>query len=207
MTAARRLQLIPIEEYLAGELASPVKHEYLGGVVYAMAGGSYSHTLIASNILGALHAQLRGRKCRALNFDAKIRVRLAHQTRFYYPDALVVCEPGDPRARFQDHPVVVVEVLSRSTLRTDTGEKKDAYLSLPTVAAYLLVEQESAAIVVMRRTDSGFVREVYEGMTSVIPLPEIDANLALADVYETVEFVPELESDDSLADPSAESPR
>jgi Uma2 family endonuclease len=88
---------------------------------------------------------------------------------------------------------VIVEVLSRETRRTDEGEKKDAYLTIPSLQAYLLVEQEMPAVTVNRRVEQGFVREVYTGLNAVIPLPEFDTELPLSEIYEDVEFTPETE--------------
>jgi Uma2 family endonuclease len=191
MSAAPKLNPISVEDYLAGELRSPVKHEYVAGVVHAMAGARNVHNIIATNVLGALHGRLRGRRCRPFNSDTKIRISLPSHTRFYYPDASVVCDQNPPDDSFQDNPVVIVEVLSRATRRIDGGEKQDGYLTIPTLAVYLLVEQEAAAVVAQRRTEHGFVREVYEGRAATIPLPEIEAELPLADIYDGVEFSPE----------------
>jgi Uma2 family endonuclease len=191
MTAAQKLNLISVEDYLAGELVSPVKHEYLGGVVHAMAGARNLHNIIATNILGSLHARLRGRHCRPFNSDTKIRVRLPTQWRFYYPDASVICRPNPPDDSYQDDAAVIVEVLSKATRRIDEVEKKDAYLTIPSLFAYILVDQESAAVVVHRRTEQGFVREVYLGLEAVVPLPEVEVELPLAEVYEDVQFSPE----------------
>jgi hypothetical protein len=82
--------------------------------------------------------------------------------------------------------------LSTKTRRIDDGEKKDAYLTIPSLSVYLLVEQEIPAVVALRRTEHGFVREVYEGLNAVIPLGEVGTMLPLAELYETVEFQPEL---------------
>jgi len=196
MTAADKLNLISAADYLAEELVSPIKHEYLGGSVYAMAGERNVHNIIATNTLGSLHARLRGRRCRPFNSDTKIRVRLPTQWRFYYPDASVVCRQNPPDESFQDDAAVIVEVLSRSTRRIDEGEKRDSYLTIPSLWAYVLIDQESAAVVVHRRTEQGFVREVYEGQGAVIPLPEIEIELPLAEIYEGVEFSPETAPDD-----------
>lgn len=191
MSAFKKLELISVEEYLAGELVSRVKHEYVGGVVYAMAGAKNSHNIIATNILGLLHGKLRGKKCRPFNSDTKIRVRLPTQWRFYYPDCSIVCRPNPQDDSFQDDPVVIFEVLSKSTRRTDEGEKKDAYLTIPSLSVYAIVEQDSAQIVIYRRTETGFIPEVYEGMNTIIPLAEIDTELPLEEVYSGVEFLPE----------------
>jgi Uma2 family endonuclease len=197
MSAVPRWNLIAVEDYLAGELVSPIKHEYLGGVLYAMAGARNAHNLIASNTLVALGSRLRGKSCRAYNSDTKIRLRLPQQVRFYYPDVSVICRPNPPGDSFQDEPAVLVEVLSRRTRRTDEGEKKDAYLTIPSLSCYLLVEQETAAVVVFRRTEQGFVREVHQGLDAVIPVREIGIDLPLAEVYDGVEFTPEATEDEA----------
>jgi Uma2 family endonuclease len=195
MTAAKKLNLISVEDYLAGELVSPIKHEYLGGFVYAMAGARNVHNIIAVNVVSTLHARLRGKPCRPFNSDTKIRIRLPAQVRFYYPDGSVSCRPNPQDDSFQDDPAVLVEVLSQKTRRIDEGEKKDAYLTIPSLSVYLLVEQETAAVTAFRRTEHGFVREVYEGLDAVVPLAEIEISLPLAGVYETVEFHPEVEDE------------
>jgi len=191
MTAAEKLNLISVEDYLAGELISPVKHEYLDGVVYAPAGARNAHNLIASNTLVALGSLLRGLRCRPFNSDTKIRIRLPAQVRFYYPDASVICRPNPQTDSFQDEPAALFEVLSRRTRRIDEGEKKDAYQTIPSLNVYVLLEQESPAAVVFRRTERGFVREVYQGLDAVVPLREIEIDFPLAEVYEGVEFLPE----------------
>src|SRR6266849_615354 len=196
MSTAEKLNLVSVEDYLAGELISPVKHEYLGGVVYAMAGARNAHNMIATNTLSALGSRLRGRRCRPFNSDTKIRVRLPAHVRFYYPDVPVTCRPNPQTASFQDEPAALFEVLSRRTRRIDEGEKKDAYLTIPSLSVYVLIEQDAAAVVAYRRTDAGFVREVYEGLDAVIPLGEIGIELPLAEIYETVEFAPEPEEDE-----------
>jgi Uma2 family endonuclease len=195
MRTAKKLNLVSVGDYLAGELISPVKHEYVGGIVYAMAGARNVHNLIATNLIGALHARLRGRPCRPFNSDTKIRIRLPAQTRFYYPDASVICRPNSQTDSFQDEPAVLFEVLSRGTRRIDEGEKKDAYLTIPSLAVYVLIEQDTAGAVAVRRTEGGFVREVYEGNGAVLPLGEVGIDLPLAEIYEGVEFVPEPEED------------
>lgn len=188
MSAVRKTELVSIDEYLAGELVSPVKHEYLGGIVYGRPGTRNSHNLIASNTLGSLGSRLRGHRCRPYNSDTKVRIRLPTHIRFYYPDVSVICRENPQTDSFQDEPAVIVEVVSRKTRRIDEGEKKDAYATVPSLAAYLIVEQETATVVAFRRTDQGFVREVYAGLDAVIPLAEIETELPLTEVYDGVEF-------------------
>src|SRR5438270_5769414 len=153
MSTAKRLSFVSVEDYLDGELVSPIKHEYLAGVVYAMAGARNAHNLIATNAIAALHTRLRGRPCRVYNSDTKIRIRLPTHVRFYYPDASVICRPNPQTDSFQDEPAALFEVLSRGTRRIDEGEKKDAYLTIGSLGVYVLIEQETPAAIVFRRTD------------------------------------------------------
>lgn len=192
MAAAKKTEPMSVEEYLAREEASLRKHEYVDGTVYAMAGARNVHNLIASNLLGALHARLRGGTCRVYNSDTKIRLRLGSQTRFYYPDLSVVCRSNPPTDTFQDEPAALFEVLSEGTRRTDEGEKKEAYLALPSLDVLVLVEQDFPAVVVFRRSPAGIVREILQGLETVLPLPEIACELPLAEIYDGVVFPEEM---------------
>jgi len=191
MSTARKLDLISPSHYLADELQSVTKHEYLGGVVYAMSGANNRHNRIATNLTGSLVVRLRGRRCEAFNSDTKVRIQFPTHTRFYYPDAMVVCRSNPESDSFQETPSLLVEVLSRSTRRTDEGEKRDAYLTIPSLMHYWMVEQEEAVVVAYRRADQGFVREVYQGLEAVIALSDLGIDLPLAEIYERVEFSPE----------------
>ena len=188
MSIAKQWDLVSIEDYLARELDSPTKHEYLGGIVYAMSGGRIRHNLIATNAAGALWARLRNKPCHAFNSDMKIRIRLPGHTRFYYPDASVVCQMNPQDELFQDAPVLLVEVLSDSTRRLDLGEKREAYFSIASLELYLTIEPSTPTVVGFRRTESGFVREVWHGLDAVIAIPELDLELPLSELYEGVDL-------------------
>jgi Uma2 family endonuclease len=172
--------------YLADEVRSPARREYVGGFPYGMSGASNTHNRIASNILIAIGSRLRGRPCQAFNSDTKVRIRLPFQLRFYYPDVTVTCRPNPPDDSFQDAPAVVIEVLSPSTRRIDEGEKMLAYTAIASLGVYMLVEPDRAEIVLLRRIADGFVREVHDGLDATIPLPEIGCELPLAEAYDGV---------------------
>jgi Uma2 family endonuclease len=195
LTAAKKLQLVSVEDYLEGELTSPIKHEFSGGVVYAMAGAKNLHNRIAGNIFARLHVRLLGKPCQPYNSDTKVHVRYPTYDKFYYPDVSVVCDSNPEDDSYQDRPVVIFEVLSRKTRRIDEGEKKEAYLTIPTLQLYALVEQETAKIVAFRRIAGKFVGEVYEGLDAVLPLPAIGIELPLAEIYADLQLVPEPEAE------------
>lgn len=188
MTAAKEIPIISVEDYLAGELASEVRHEYLGGYVYVMAGGTIVHNRVAVNFLRIISSKLQGRPCEPFNSDMKVRVRFPMHTRFYYPDAMVVCDSNSANQTFQDRPVLIAEVISDSTRRIDEGEKREAYLTIPTLSHYLLIETDSPRVVVHQRTEQGFVPRLYDGIDAVIPLEVIRAEVPLAEFYDRVNF-------------------
>ncbi len=188
MSTVRNSQPISVRDYLEGEQCAKRKHEYLEGFVYAMAGATNLHNRIATNATVSLGSQLRGRPCQVFNSDTKIRLQFAHGTRFYYPDALVVCEPNSNNDVFHDCPVVIVEVVSESTRRTDEYEKREAYLSIGSLIAYILIEQTAAIVLVYRRSSNGFVCETFTSLDAVISLSEIGCNLKLNDIYQNVTF-------------------
>ena len=189
MTAERATdELMTVADYLEWEEGEEQRHEYVGGMVYDMAGSTLAHVAISTNVAVCLGVQLRGKPCRPFGPDLKVRIQYPTHTRFYYPDCSVVCDVRFSQAHFVDNPVVIVEVLSPSTRRTDESEKREAYLSIGSLRVYVLLEQERAGAVVWRRGDQGFAREVYEGLEAVIALPEIEARLPLAEAYEAVRF-------------------
>lgn len=191
MPALGKAAFRSIEDYLADEEIAEVKHEYLGGSVHPMAGGTAAHAGISANAIGSLGDQLRGKPCRTFTSDLKVRIDLPEHTRFYYPDLQVVCHPGAGDDRYQDRPTVVIEVLSESTRRTDLGEKKDAYLAIPSLKVLLLAESDLPYVLVYRRRPTGgFATEIRDGMDAVIPLPEIEASLPLAELYDRIVFPP-----------------
>ena len=188
MNTASKFAKLSVADYLAGELDARQRHEYVEGNVYMMVGGTNAHNRIATNATVTLGGQLKGNPCQVFNSDTKVRIKTRTGTRFYYPDAMVACDVNPDSDVFQDAPVVLIEVLSPGTRRTDDTEKKDANLSIDSLKVYLLVEQSTTEAKVYRRTESGFEVEHYAGFDATIPLPEIDCHLAFAELYEDVQF-------------------
>ena len=109
----------------------------------------------------------------------------------YYSDVTVVCRQNRQDDSFQDEPAVIVEVVSESTRRTDEGEKRDAYLTIPTLGAYVLLEQSAPAALVYERrggSEPGFRRVVISGGDAIIRLEGVGIELPLSEVYEGIEF-------------------
>ena len=192
----QRSSLISPEEYLAGELNSQTKHEYLGGIVYAMAGARNVHNRIAGNIYLALGNRLLGHKCQPFNSDTKVHVIMpSGQIRFYYPDVQVVCEENPLEETFQDRPVVVVEVLSPSTRRTDEFEKLEAYTTIPTLETYFLVDSNRWRVTVHQRSPLGFERTVLQGESDNVRLPSLNLEVPISEFYRNATLLPPSEEE------------
>ena len=138
------------QAYLAWEAEQSTKHEYHDGEVFAMAGASDAHVTVAGNVYMALRNHLRGSPCSVFISDMKLRVE--EDNAFFYPDVFVTCAESD---RGQSHsksaPVLVVEVLSPATSAYDRGAKFAAYLKLPTLREYALIDPERLSLDLFRR--------------------------------------------------------
>lgn len=187
MTAVEKPQLLSIEEYIEGEKLSEVRHEYIGGLVYAMAGASDEHNAISLNLASALLAHLRGKSCRVFMADSKARLRADAEDIFYYPDLMVACDPRDTNRFFKRFPRVLVEVLSESTERIDRREKFLSYTQIETLEEYILVAQDKMEVTLFRRANR-WQAELFNAATQSLPLASIDFSIALPAIYEGVKI-------------------
>ena len=171
---------LSLEEYLALEERSEVRHEYLGGHVYAMSGASKRHNLIVGNLVFALRSVARVPPCRIYSEAVKLR---AAPNVIYYPDVMVACGPDNGDPLIEDAPCLLVEVVSPGTERTDRFEKRLAYRQIPTLLAYLIVDRETRQVERHWREPQGpWQSEVISG-TGRLPLPCPPGELALDEVY------------------------
>ncbi len=174
-------------DYLEGEQLSPIKHEYIAGQVFAMAGASESHVTIALNLATLLRAHVRGGPCRVYISDMKVRVDAADS--FFYPDVFVTCHPGDAgEPLMKRQPTLIVEVLSDSTAAFDRGAKFAHYRQLPSLKEYVLIETERMAIDVFRRDGDGQWAFHPFSAGQTLDLASIDFRCPMSAIYEDVVF-------------------
>ncbi|BAZ41275.1 hypothetical protein NIES4101_72370 [Calothrix sp. NIES-4101] len=178
------VHFLTIEEYLKFELESDIRHEYVDGEIFAMAGASEEHNLIAINIIALLRPHLRGTPCRAFVSDMKVKIKVQKADIFYYPDLLVTCDPNDKEKYFKTRPTLIVEVLSNSTKNTDKREKRINYQSIESLQEYVLVSQEEIKVEVYHRdTQGNWLLEIL-GKDDELSLNSIGLSLTMADIYE-----------------------
>ena len=180
--------LVTVDDYLEGEQATEVKHEYLAGQVVAMGGASDKHGLIAGALYAALLPAARRKACQLFSAEMKVRVDHDGESYFYYPDLLLSCQPDDKEsAYYRRHPCLLVEVLSPSTERIDTREKLFAYRLLPSLREYLLLRQDRVQADLYQWSDEGrWQHHVLGQPDDALALRCLDAAVSLRDVYADV---------------------
>jgi Uma2 family endonuclease len=170
-------------DYLAFEATREGRHEYVGGLVVAMAGGTIEHGRLVSRLTALLSAALEGRPCVVLPADVRVRIRPAD--RATYPDLHVVCgplerDPDDDQAVV--NPVLIVEVLSEGTAESDRGDKFADYRRLRSLREYVLVSQRERRIDVYRRDGRRWVLDEH-GRGEEVGLESLSVTLRVDDVY------------------------
>jgi Uma2 family endonuclease len=174
-----------VEDYLAFEDSSQVRHEYVGGEIHAMAGESVAHNTIAGNIFAALRTKLRGGPCRVFIENVKLHLQVAREDVFYYPDVVVSCHPtGFDRISVR-LPTLVVEVLSPSTESVDRREKKMSYQQCATLEEYVIVAQERREVTIFRRANH-WVPEVVTALDGIADFRSLQQALTVSEIYEDV---------------------
>ena len=191
MALPQTLSVFTPEDYLYLERSSEIRHEYLDGLVYAMAGESLDHSTICFNLAVHVGTQLIGKSCRG--FSPNMKVRAGRGGLYAYPDLMIVCgEPSfdDEHGDVITNPTVIFEVLSRSTEAYDRGEKFLRYSTeIETLRDYVLVSQDKPRIEhFSRQPDGTWPRTEVEGLTSALTVSSINCQIALADVYSRIVF-------------------
>jgi len=178
------------EEYWALEEASPIKHEYFDGRIYAMSGGSNARATLCLNAAATLRHLLRGKPCRAVGSEQRVKVEATGLET--YPDAAVHCPPFRFKGRQKEvllSPTVLVEVLSPSTVGYDRGKKFENYKQIETLTDYLLVSQHTVQIDHYRKLENGdWNLHTSTSLDDMLSLESIDCVLPVREVYEDVEF-------------------
>ena len=188
MTALQKLIHLTEQDYLAFELTAELRHEYVDGQLYAMAGASERHNRISLNVGFHLRAAARGGHCGVFVSDMKLKI--AWRNAYYYPDVMLVCNAQDNGEYYKQQPCFIAEVLSPGTANTDRREKLLAYQKIPGLRYYLLIssEQKQVEYFVRDAQDEWQTALLEAGETLAIDCENYHAVLSLGDIYEDVVF-------------------
>ncbi len=173
-----------VAEYCAAESQAEVRHEFVNGEIFSMAGASKRHNRLALRIAGEIERHLRGGPCQAFMSDMKVHIVPGTEELFYYPDIVVTCDPRDRQnTHHLHHPKLIIEVLSPATDRIDRREKLFAYLQIDTLEEYILIEQDFPEARTHHRAN-GWKPQVS---TETLHLASIGLHLPLADIFRDLE--------------------
>lgn len=189
--AVRREKTYTAKEYLALEAAATERSEFYNGVIYTMAGGSFNHDMISGNVYAALHAFARTASCTAFTSNMKLKIK-AHNL-YHYPDAMLIYGTPKFEKNRKDvvlNPLILVEVLSKSTESYDRGKKFEYYRSLPTFQEYLLIDQERIYVEHYHRLHIGrWEYTILVDLTEAVKLQSIPLEIPVRHLYEQVDWL------------------
>lgn len=186
MSVPRKLQRLSVDEYLEAEKDSPVRHEYVDGQIYAMAGASDRHNRVSINLTSKLDDHLGDGPCEVFMADMKVWVS---ETVFYYPDVVVACDGPSADAYYRKQPRLIIEVSSPGTERIDRSEKLLAYKHVKSLKEYVIVSQDRVRIEVFRRGRGD--RWSWQELTKLgdeLRLESVGLTLTVGQVYRRVKF-------------------
>jgi Uma2 family endonuclease len=158
-----------------------IKHEYINGQIYMMAGASRNHNRVVGRFFAKLFTHLAGTRCEVFQSDMKVGIRLAHEVHFYYPDVQVSCADETDKY-YNTSPCLIVEVLSDSTARIDRIEKLSAYTRLPSLQEYVLCSQDSPVVEIYRKRTAWQVEYYVSGQSFM--LESVDLALPVDELYQ-----------------------
>lgn len=186
----KRTQTYTVAEYLAMEEVAEYRSEYFEGEIFAMAGGSPSHDRIASDCDRFIGDAIQGKGCET--FTSNMKVRIENSNAYYYPDLSVACGAefdGNGQGALIN-PILLIEVLSKSTEAFDRGKKFHRYKQIKSFREYVLISQDEPHIDVSFKTDDGIWRlDSYAGLDDVLELRSLSIRVKLADIYRRVGFI------------------
>ncbi len=171
------------QDYLEGEKISEIKHEYIDGEVYAMAGASKNHQRLIAVLTSKLYQHLENTPCEVFSSDIKVRADAGKK--YFYPDVLVVCRNDDEDEYYTESPRIIIEVLSSSTRKYDKTLKRRVYQTIPSLEEYVLIEQDSVEIEVCRKSE-GWQSSFYY-IDDDITFTSVDLTLPVTEIYQRVE--------------------
>lgn len=177
-----------VQAYLAYEQETGIRHEYIDGEIFAMAGGSDIHSEIALNCITELTPQLRAKNCRRFGSDMKVKISA---TKYIYPDFSIVCGEShfsDEARTMLVNPTLVAEVTSPGSKSYDKTTKADFYRSLASVQAYLIIDQERPYIQLYTRQGKGWFFQEFQSLDEKIELEAIDCTLPLLEIYRDIDY-------------------
>lgn len=185
---AHQIPNLTVKEYIQQEIESNTKYEYHNGKIYALAGGTLNHGLISGNVYSELRNKLKEKDSTCLPFNSEIKLYIDNTNSYVYPDSMVICgeiEPSQEDENSVTNPILIIEVLSKSTAGYDRGDKFHLYRKIPTFKEYVIIEQQRYIVDVHYKHDNSDLWKItrYEGLDSIVKFQSIGVEITMEELY------------------------
>jgi len=185
---AHKLDNFTVKDYLQQEEETDRKWEYHDGGISALAGGTLNHGILCGNIFGELRNRLKNKKSTCKPYTSEIKIYIKKTNSYVYPDSMVICgeiETSEEEINSVTNPILIVEVLSKSSARYDRGDKFYIYRQLPSFKEYVIIEQKRYIVDVQYKSEGSDLWQItrYEGVDKIIKLQSIGIEISMKDLY------------------------
>ncbi len=185
---AHKLSNVSVKEYILKEQETKTKHEFHNGKIYALAGGTLNHGLIGGNIYSSLRKKLEAKESTCLPFNSDVKLFIEKSNSYVYPDCMVICDeiktaPEDENSVM--NPILIIEVLSKSTSDYDRGDKFFLYRKIPSFKEYILIDQKRHIVDVHFKNENSDLWQIirYEGINQTIKIQSLSIELTMEELY------------------------
>ncbi len=191
---AHKLPILTVEEYIIQEIESGTRYEYHDGKIYALAGGTVNHGKISGNVYTELRVQLKLRGSSCLPFNSDVKLFIENSNSYVYPDSMVICEDGKESKKDKNsvsNPILIIEVLSKSTSGYDRGDKFYLYRQIPSFKEYVLIEQDKYVVDVHYKKENSDLWRItrYNGLDAEVKIQSLDLIIPMKDLYYSTEKI------------------
>lgn len=192
---AHKIPKLTVEEYIQQEIESNSKYEFHDGKIFALAGGTLNHGLIGGNIYSELRTELRNINSNCLPFNSDIKLEIESTNSYVYPDSMVICGEIEESKKDENsvkNPILIIEVLSKTTADYDRGDKFYLYRQIPTFKEYVLIEQKKYVVDVHYKHPNSDLWSItrYKGLDKKVNLQSLNLEISMEDIYYRTKILP-----------------
>jgi len=185
---AHKIPNLTVQEYIQQEIETGTKYEYHNGKIYALAGGTLNHGLICGNVYSELRNKLKEKDSKCLPFNSEIKLNIDKSNSYVYPDTMVICgeiESSKVDKNSVTNPILIIEVLSKSTAEYDRGDKFHLYRQIPTFKEYVIIEQKKHVVDVHYKHDNSDLWKItrYEGLDKIVKFQSVGIEITMEELY------------------------
>lgn len=192
---SQKIPKLSVKEYIVQEIESSIKYEYHNGRIYALAGGTLNHGLISGNAHLEIGIELKNKGNDCLPFNSAVKLFIESTNSYVYPDSMVICGEIEESNENKDsvvNPILIVEVLSKSTADYDRGDKFYLYRQIPSFKEYVLIEQKKHIVDVHYKQEKSDFWKItrYKGLDKIIKLQSLDIEISMENLYHRTKIAP-----------------